>query len=175
MPGLEDHTIVPTRRGYIRQALERIEVFSAVSPELLDEVAAEFRSADAAPGEAVVRQDDPGDQLFVVEDGQLEATAAINGRTVKLVALVAVPPAFVIRIGPLLAETGTVARSEVSETIVKAAVASPTVTFVAPVNPEPVTVTSVPAVPAVGVNEATWATAGGGTVVTATAYRPTLP
>lgn len=84
MPGLEDHTIVPTRRGYIRQALERIEVFSAVSPELLDELAAEFRSADAAAGEAVVRQDDPGDQLFVVEDGQLEATAVIGNRTVKL-------------------------------------------------------------------------------------------
>jgi CPA2 family monovalent cation:H+ antiporter-2 len=84
VPGLEDHTIVPTRRGYIRQALERIEVFSAVPPELLDEVAAEFRSADAAAGEAVVKQDDPGDQLFVVEDGELEASAVINNRTVRL-------------------------------------------------------------------------------------------
>lgn len=84
MAGVEDHTIVPTRRGYIRQALERIEVFSSVSPELLDEVAAEFRSADAAAGEAVVRQDDPGDQLFVVEAGELEATAVINNRTVRL-------------------------------------------------------------------------------------------
>jgi CRP-like cAMP-binding protein len=84
VPGLEDHTIVPTRRGYIRQALERIEVFSAVPPELLDEVAAEFRYADAAAGEAIVKQDDPGDQLFVVEEGELEATAVIGPRTVKL-------------------------------------------------------------------------------------------
>lgn len=84
MPGLEDHTIIPTRRGYIRQALEKIEVFSSVFPELLDDVAAEFRSADAAPGEAVVRQNDPGDQLFIVESGELEATAVIGNRTVKL-------------------------------------------------------------------------------------------
>jgi CPA2 family monovalent cation:H+ antiporter-2 len=84
VPGLEDHTIIPTRRGYIRQALERIEVFSSVSPELLDEVASEFRSADAAAGEAVVRQNDPGDQLFVIESGELEATAVIGARTVKL-------------------------------------------------------------------------------------------
>jgi len=84
VPGLEDHTIIPTRRGYIRQALEKIEVFSSVFPELLDDVAAEFRSADAAPGEAVVRQNDPGDQLFIVESGELEATAVIGNRTVKL-------------------------------------------------------------------------------------------
>lgn len=84
MPGFEDHTIVPTRRAYIRQALERIELFSQVAPELLDEVAGEFRFAEAPAGQAIVRQDDPGDQLFVVEDGDLEVTAVSGPRTIRL-------------------------------------------------------------------------------------------
>jgi CRP-like cAMP-binding protein len=84
MPGLEDHTIVPTRRGQIRQALERMDLFRSVPPDMLDDVAAAFRSADVAAGEAVVKQNDPGEQMFVVEDGELEATAVINGRPAKL-------------------------------------------------------------------------------------------
>jgi hypothetical protein len=75
--------------------------------------------------------------------------------TVKLDELVAVPAAFVTLIGPLVAPSGTFARSCVSESTVKALAAVPLkVTLVVPLNPLPVRVTSVPTGPLVGLNEA---------------------
>lgn len=84
MSHYEDKTVVPSQRGYVREVLSRIDMFRQLPAELLEELAGEFRSAKAEPGEVLVRQGDPGDQLFVVDEGSLDVTAELNGRTVPL-------------------------------------------------------------------------------------------
>ena len=81
---VDDHTIVATQRGYVREVLARIEAFRQVPPEMLDELAGEFRAANAEAGEVLVKQGDIGDQLFVVDDGELEVSAVMNGRPTRL-------------------------------------------------------------------------------------------
>jgi hypothetical protein len=73
--------------------------------------------------------------------------------TVKLVALVAVPPGVVTAIGPVVAPTGTVAVIWVFESTVKLAVVLLNFTAEAPRKPVPVTCTEVPTGPLVGSNE----------------------
>src|SRR5712691_6614438 len=73
--------------------------------------------------------------------------------TVKLVALVAVPPGVVTLIAPLVAPLGTVAVICVSELTVKEAAAPLKATAVAPVKWDPLIVTPVPAGPLAGLNE----------------------
>jgi hypothetical protein len=76
------------------------------------------------------------------------------GLTVKLVELVPVPPGVVTEMGPVEAAAGTVAvilRSEF--TVLEVAAAPLNLTAVAPVNPVPLMVTTVPMVPDVGVKE----------------------
>jgi hypothetical protein len=74
--------------------------------------------------------------------------------TVKLVALVAVPPAVVTAIVPLLAPVGTVAVICVSESTVKVAAAPLKVTAVESARKLPVRVTVLPTGPEVGVKPA---------------------
>ena len=74
--------------------------------------------------------------------------------TVKLVALVAVPPGVVTAIAPVVAPVGTVARMDVADATVKVDVAVPlNVTAVAPVKLAPVMDTLVPMGPEAGANE----------------------
>jgi hypothetical protein len=73
--------------------------------------------------------------------------------TVKLVALVAVPPGVVTAIGPVVAPPGTVAVIWVFESTVKLAVVLLNFTAEAPRKPVPVTCTEVPTGPLVGSNE----------------------
>ena len=78
-------------------------------------------------------------------------------------ALTAVPPGVVTVIGPLLAPAGTTALMLVADCTVKVAALPLKATAVAPVNPEPLMVTRVPAGPLLGENELI---AGAGAVVT---------
>ena len=72
--------------------------------------------------------------------------------TVNVVLLLALPPDVVTTMFPVMAPVGTVAVICDPELTVKlVAVMPPKVTFVAPVNPLPVIVTSVPTGPLVGV------------------------
>ena len=74
--------------------------------------------------------------------------------TVKLVALVAVPPAVVMEMGPVVAPVGTVAVMCVALVTVKVVAEIPlNFTDVAPVNPVPVITTDAPIGPLVGVND----------------------
>src|SRR2546422_202810 len=70
--------------------------------------------------------------------------------TVKLLALVAVPPGVVTLSGPVVAPLGTVAAIEVEEVTVKLALVPLNRTAVAPVKFVPVIVTGVPTGPLVG-------------------------
>src|SRR5438445_1956664 len=71
--------------------------------------------------------------------------------TVKLLALVAVPPGVVTLIGPVVAPLGTVAVIEVAELTVKAALTAFKVTAVAPLKLVPLMLTLVPTGPLAGV------------------------
>ena len=83
--------------------------------------------------------------------------------TVKLDALVPVPPPFVTAIGPVVAPVGTLAVICVSELTLKVVAFVPLkATLVAPVKLVPVIVTDVPTGPLVGVKELTVGAAGGG-------------
>jgi CRP-like cAMP-binding protein len=84
MTSPQDHTIVPTRRTYLRLTLDRMELFRDVDPALVDALSLEFRVADVPAGEVVMRQGDMGDHLYVVDSGDLEVTATLNGRTSRL-------------------------------------------------------------------------------------------
>src|SRR2546425_78824 len=71
--------------------------------------------------------------------------------TVKLLALVAVPPEVVTLMGPVVAPLGTVAEIEVEEFTVKLALVPLNRTAEAPVKFVPLSVTGVPTGPLVGV------------------------
>jgi hypothetical protein len=82
------------------------------------------------------------------------AKLAIVGTTVKLVALVAVPPGVVTPSGPIVAPAGTVVRIDVAEATVKAALIPLNVTAVAPMKFAPPIVTLAPTGPLVGAKPA---------------------
>ena len=84
--------------------------------------------------------------------------------TVNALELVAVPPAVVALIGPVVAPAGTVARIAVAEVSVKLALTELKVTEVAPVKFVPLMVTLVPTGPLAGAKPVI---AGGGTTVNA--------
>src|SRR3989442_10446949 len=85
-----------------------------------------------------------------------------GGMTVKLLALLAVPPAVVTLIGPVEAPLGTVAAIEVDEFTVKPALTPLNRTALAPVKLVPLMVTLVPTGPLAGVK---LVTVGGVTTV----------
>ena len=87
------------------------------------------------------------------EDGVNDVIAGM-WETVKLAALVAVPPAVVMLILPVVASVGTVAVTEFADTTLNVVASIPlNVTSVAPNRLVPVMVTDVPDGPEVGVNE----------------------
>src|SRR5436309_6107114 len=79
-------------------------------------------------------------------------TGAPGEVTVKLMALVAVPPGVVTDTGPVVAPAGTVVVTWASEFTVKTADTPLNVTVVAPVRLVPVSVTEVPTGPLIGLN-----------------------
>jgi hypothetical protein len=82
--------------------------------------------------------------------------------TTKFVTLLPVPPDVVILMGECAKPLGTTAVNCVSESIVKLVAAmEPKFTLVAPVNPDPITVTVVPTGPDVGEKEVIEGTGGG--------------
>jgi hypothetical protein len=80
-----------------------------------------------------------------------EKLVRVGGWTLKLVALVAVPPGAVTFHRPDPAPTGTLVLIDVSELTVNVAAVEPRETAVAPVKPVPVSVTALPAIPLAGV------------------------
>jgi hypothetical protein len=103
--------------------------------------------------------DDPTGPCF--GENELIVGAAVAAVTVKLLALVAVPPAVVTASGPLVAPVGTVAVICVSELTANDDAVPLNVTELAPVNPVPVSVTVVPTAPLDGENEPIVGAAGG--------------
>jgi small-conductance mechanosensitive channel/CRP-like cAMP-binding protein len=58
-----------------RDALSRVGVFSMLDADQLRTLAEAARHARYAAGEAIIRQGEPGQSLFVIEEGRVEVTA----------------------------------------------------------------------------------------------------
>jgi len=56
--------------GRYQHLLERAPVFSSLPPEILEVITAEGVERTFEPGEFVVREGDPGDELFVIVEGE---------------------------------------------------------------------------------------------------------
>jgi hypothetical protein len=85
--------------------------------------------------------------------GPVPGDRARPGVTVNVPGLVPVPPGVVTEIGPVEAAAGTAAVILVPESTVNVLAAPLNITAVAPVNPDPFTVTAVPIVPEAGLKE----------------------
>jgi CRP-like cAMP-binding protein len=75
-----------TPKGYTER-LARFDLLKPLSPEQLDTLAATARTALYAPGEAIIRQGDPGIELFAIERGSVEVVVALENRPPLRVAL----------------------------------------------------------------------------------------
>jgi small-conductance mechanosensitive channel/CRP-like cAMP-binding protein len=73
-------------QGYTDR-LARFDLFKPLSPVQLESLAATARTAVYAPGEAIIRQGDPGTELFAVERGRVEVVVALENRPPLRVAL----------------------------------------------------------------------------------------
>ena len=56
--------------GRYEHLLERAPVFSSLPPEILAAITAEGEERSFQPGDVVVRDEDPGDELFVILEGE---------------------------------------------------------------------------------------------------------
>jgi flavin reductase (DIM6/NTAB) family NADH-FMN oxidoreductase RutF len=56
--------------GKYEHLLERAPVFSSLAPEILAAIIAEGEERTFGPGEFIVREGDPGDELFVILEGE---------------------------------------------------------------------------------------------------------
>ncbi len=56
--------------GKYEHLLERAPVFSSLAPEILAAIIAEGEERVFGPGEVIVREGDPGDELFVILEGE---------------------------------------------------------------------------------------------------------
>jgi small-conductance mechanosensitive channel/CRP-like cAMP-binding protein len=79
----------PPREGTQNYAerLARFDLFKPLSPAQLAHLAEGARTALYAPGEAIIRQGDPGTELFAVERGRVEVVVALDNRPPLRVAL----------------------------------------------------------------------------------------
>jgi small-conductance mechanosensitive channel/CRP-like cAMP-binding protein len=63
------------------QVLKRIEIFSSLDDEERELLASGIRSVTFAVGEAIIRQGDPGDSLYVIKQGEVAIRVAVDGQT----------------------------------------------------------------------------------------------
>jgi small-conductance mechanosensitive channel len=69
-------------REHTRDALSRLPFLASATPAQIDRLALGVRSARYGKGEILFRQNDPGDELFLISSGSLDVFVA-NGRKVE--------------------------------------------------------------------------------------------
>ncbi len=74
----------PSERRRLRALLERMALFQGVPPEALDELLPQFRVRDVPARTTIVAQGERGEELFLVEAGQLEVSARLQGKQIRL-------------------------------------------------------------------------------------------
>jgi small-conductance mechanosensitive channel len=60
-------------------ALDRIELFRSIDGECRDRLANEMREQHFGAGEDIIRQNDPGDSLFIIAQGAVDVRVAVDG------------------------------------------------------------------------------------------------
>jgi CRP/FNR family cyclic AMP-dependent transcriptional regulator len=71
-------------RSRLRTLLESAPLLRSVPADMIDQLASQFRAIEVPAGEAIVRQGDAGEELYLVEAGALEATVEVEGKRVRL-------------------------------------------------------------------------------------------
>ena len=70
----------PERRAHV-QLLRELTVFAPLSQPALEQLAAHIESVEVPAGTVVVREGDPGEKFYIVEDGALAVTVGGAART----------------------------------------------------------------------------------------------
>jgi CRP-like cAMP-binding protein len=79
LDGGQPHEAQPDdERSRLRRVLAQSGPFHGLPPEVMDALAAGFQPRAAPAGTVVCRQGEPGDELFLIESGELETTAAVG-------------------------------------------------------------------------------------------------
>ncbi len=73
-------TLSPARRAHV-QLLRELTVFAPLSLPAIEQLAAHLESVAVAAGTAVVREGEPGDEFYIVEEGALAVTVGGEART----------------------------------------------------------------------------------------------
>lgn len=74
----------PDERGRLQQVLARSGPFRDLPAEVIDALVTGFQPRAAPAGTVVCRQGEPGDELFLIESGELETTAALGAGVARL-------------------------------------------------------------------------------------------
>lgn len=74
----------PVDREHLRAFLRQVSLFRDLPPEALEQLLEHFHARDVPAGAVVVEQGTRGDELFLVEAGELEVTAVLHGKPVRL-------------------------------------------------------------------------------------------
>ena len=69
------------------RALEGVDFLDALSDEQLDELASSCRERPYAPGETIIAQGEDGDELFIVQRGEVEVLLDADGESVEVARL----------------------------------------------------------------------------------------
>ena len=77
----------PRDGGPVAAVLARSVLFAGWTPDAIAGVTARFRPRAVTVGEALCRQGDPGDEMYVVEGGRFAVDAVIGGRSVRFAEL----------------------------------------------------------------------------------------
>jgi CRP-like cAMP-binding protein len=67
--------------------LRATELFAKLTAEELDSVARCVAERDVAPGEVLIREDQPGQSLFLLRHGKVAVEKTLAGRTIRLAEL----------------------------------------------------------------------------------------
>jgi CRP-like cAMP-binding protein len=84
--GVDTVPSVDMPRTAIASALRAVEIFAALSDQDITELAAGSRERLYATGEVVVRQNAPGDSMFVLHNGEVRVTLDPGGQEVARIA-----------------------------------------------------------------------------------------
>jgi len=78
-PGVREAVVAQTRAHQLDRLLRMHAAFEDLSPEDTARIEPRLKAEEVAPGTEVVHQGDPGERLFIVESGRLEAVRSDNG------------------------------------------------------------------------------------------------
>jgi small-conductance mechanosensitive channel/CRP-like cAMP-binding protein len=71
----------PDVTGLRRTALDRVDLFAALDTESRSRLVADMREQHFAAGEDIVRQDEPGNSLFLIARGEVEVRVSTDGNS----------------------------------------------------------------------------------------------